>query len=131
MTHRQLVALLVSLGFALLDCGAPELPEVPLVRVDPIYSRCHPIIQERGAWVLIEFTISKTGSVVAPKILDSSQPDVFDRSALDSIVKWKYTPIRRNGVPVPRAGVQVRLDFSPGDVECGTHPSQPAEQVES
>jgi protein TonB len=71
----------------------------PIVRVPPQY----PVrAAERGiqGWVLIEFTVTETGSVVQPSIVDADPPNTFNRAALRAVVKWKYKPMMVSGKPV-------------------------------
>src|SRR5690606_37080356 len=61
-------------------------------------------------WVQIEFTIAPDGSTRDLRILDSEPAQVFDKAALDSVSKWRFEPILRNGERVAqRAAVQVRF----------------------
>lgn len=71
----------------------------PIVRVPPQY----PIrAAERGieGWVLIEFTVTATGSVVEPTVIDADPPNTFNRAAMRAVVKWKYKPMMVSGKPV-------------------------------
>jgi protein TonB len=82
----------------------------PLVRVPPQYP---PRAQERGieGWVLVEFSISKTGTVADPVVIDADPPSTFNRAALRAVRKWKYRPRVQNGQPVERHGVQTVIRF--------------------
>lgn len=71
----------------------------PIVRVPPQY----PIrAAERGieGWVLLEFTVTETGSVINPVVIDADPPNTFNRAALRAVVKWKYKPMMVGGKPV-------------------------------
>lgn len=71
----------------------------PIVRVPPQY----PIrAAERGieGWVLLEFTVTETGSVINPVVIDADPPNMFNRAALRAVVKWKYKPMMVGGKPV-------------------------------
>ncbi|HJO25303.1 MAG: energy transducer TonB [Myxococcota bacterium] len=83
---------------------------VPLVRIEPDYPMR---ARQRGieGWVLLEFTITKVGTIKDPKVLSSHPGTIFDRSALNAVRKWKYNPSIKNGAAVARSGVRVRLDF--------------------
>jgi len=93
-----------------LGAGGSDSDVVPLVRVDPDYP---PRARQQGieGWVDIEFTISAVGTVQDPRVIGSSPPYVFDRSALKAVRRWRYNPKLEHGVAVARAGVQVRLRF--------------------
>jgi TonB family protein len=61
-------------------------------------------------WVQVEFTIAPDGTTQDLQVLDSAPQVVFDRAALDSVSKWRFEPIRKNGAPVAqRAVLQVRF----------------------
>ena len=78
---------------------------LPIVKVPPSYPRR---ATQRGieGWVLVEFTITETGAVINPVVIDSDPPGIFNRSALRTIVKWKYKPRIVGGKAVERTGMQ-------------------------
>jgi protein TonB len=93
-----------------LSAAASDSDVVPIVRVNPQY----PLrAAERGVegWVEVQFTISKTGTVKDPVILNAQPQNIFNREALRAIRKWKYNPKIEDGEPVERLGVKVRLTF--------------------
>ena len=65
-------------------------------------------------WVTVEFTISASGSVKDPKVIDSTS-SIFHRAALNAIRKWKYNPKIVDGKPEEQHGIQVTLDFQFGE----------------
>lgn len=83
---------------------------LPIVKVAPIYPRR---AQSRGleGYVLIEFTVTKTGAVTDPLVLESVPPNVFDRAALAAVVKFKYKPRVVNGEPIDVPGVRNLIRF--------------------
>lgn len=87
---------------------------LPIVKVAPIYPRR---AQTRGieGYVLLEFTVTKTGAVRDPHILESKPPGIFDRSALNAALKFKYKPKVVNGVAIDVAGVKNRITFELAD----------------
>jgi protein TonB len=82
---------------------------VPLVRINPEYP---PRALSRGiqGWVIVQFTISATGTVKDQKVVDSSNK-IFDDAALKAIGRWRYNPKVEEGVAVERKGVQTKLVF--------------------
>lgn len=61
-------------------------------------------------WVQVEFTIAQDGTTQDLLVRDSEPDAVFDKAALESVSKWRFEPIRRNGAPVAqRAMLQVRF----------------------
>jgi protein TonB len=61
--------------------------------------------------VLVEFTITPSGTVQDPKVLDADPKGLFEDAALKSISRWKYNPKVENGVAVERRGIRVVLRF--------------------
>lgn len=82
---------------------------IPLVRINPDYP---PRALSRGiqGWVIVQFTISATGTVKDPKVVDSSN-SIFDEAALKAIARWRYNPKVEEGQAVERVGVQTKLVF--------------------
>lgn len=86
---RQLV---IALGFP------PEYPRGPLSRGIEGYA-------------IVGFSVSKTGSVFDPYIIDSEPKGVFDRSALKGILKFKYKARMVDGHPVVTDGQQYQFTY--------------------
>ena len=86
---------------------------VPMVRVPPQYPER---AQQRGieGRVLIEFTISKSGSVKDAKVIFAEPKRVFDKAALKAVRQWKYNPKIVNGKPVEQPGVKIAIPFRLG-----------------
>ena len=87
---------------------------LPIVKVPPQYPR---EASKKGieGWVLLEFTITPSGAVVNPFVVDSEPPGTFDRSALRTIVKWKYKPWIKDGKAIQRDGVQHLVTYELGN----------------
>lgn len=83
---------------------------VPLVRIQPQYPRDAAMNQIEG-WVRVEFTITETGTVTNPRVIDAQPPRVFDRAALRAILRWKFKPRIVEGVAVARTATQ-QIDFT-------------------
>lgn len=97
------------LGNVGMDRGA-EGDVVPLVRIQPQYPRDAAMNQIEG-YVTIEFTITETGSVKDPRVVESKPPRVFDREAIRAILRWKFKPRVIDGVAVERRATQT-IDFT-------------------
>lgn len=84
-----------------IGAGATDSDSVPIVRVPPQYPMR---AAERGieGWVLLEFTITTSGTVRNPVVIDADPPRIFDRAAKRAIKKWKYRPRVIDGVAVER-----------------------------
>jgi len=83
---------------------------MPIVRIAPDYPPKALKDQIEG-WVKVQFTITPTGSVRDPLVVDSSPKDTFDAAAVKSIARWRYNPKIEDGVPVERVGVQTVIRF--------------------
>ena len=91
---------------------------VPIFKVPPIYPRR---AQERGieGCVMLEFTVTKVGSVKEPYVVWSQPSGIFDRAALRSAMKFKYKPQIRDGEPIEVKGVMNLITFIIEDSEKG------------
>jgi protein TonB len=91
-----------------LDSGDGDY--LPIVKVAAVYPRR---AQARGieGYVIVEFTVTKTGAVTSPIVVQAEPEGVFDRAALDAVVKFKYKPRVVDGVAMSVAGVQNKISF--------------------
>ena len=87
---------------------------VPMVRVLPQYPER---ALQRGieGRVLIEFTISKSGSVKDAKVVAYEPSKIFNKAALKAVKQWKYNPKIVNGKPVEQPGVRIAILFKLGN----------------
>jgi len=83
---------------------------IPIVRINPIYPR-EAAMKGTEGWVKIEFTITETGTVKSPRVIDARPARVFNREATRAILKWKFKPRVINGVAVERRATQT-IDFT-------------------
>jgi protein TonB len=83
---------------------------IPLVRINPDYP---PRAQSRGieGYVIVQFTITPTGTVRDPVVVEAEPRGIFDDAALKAIARWRYNPKVEGGVAVERVGVRTRLTF--------------------
>jgi protein TonB len=96
-------------GFQQVDPSA-EGDVIPVVVIRPMYPREAAISGIEG-WVKVEFTISETGTVRSPRVVEADPPRVFNREALRAILKWKFKPRVVEGVAVERLATQV-IEFN-------------------
>ena len=71
----------------------------PLVRFPPEYPMSATANRIEG-YVLLRFTVTETGTVADPEVLRSEPPNVFDKAAMRSVLRWKYQPQLANGKPI-------------------------------
>ncbi|MEZ4332791.1 MAG: energy transducer TonB [Myxococcota bacterium] len=83
---------------------------VPLVRVPPQYPE-RAAQQGKEGRVLVEFTITKSGSVKDARVIAAEPPGVFDQAAVKSVLQWKYNPKILNGKPVEQRGMKTSVVF--------------------
>ena len=93
-----------------ISLGNSDGDYLPIVKVAPIYPRR---AQSRGleGYVIVEFTVTKNGSVRDPIVIEAQPEGVFDRAALDAALKFKYKPRVVDGTPTEVAGVQNKISF--------------------
>ncbi len=83
---------------------------LPIVKVAPIYPRR---AQTRGisGYCIVEYTVTKTGSIRDPVAVDCSPSGVFDRASVKAATKFKYKPRVVDGEPIAVAGVQNKFTY--------------------
>ena len=87
---------------------------LPIVKDAPMYPRR---AQTRGIqeYVVLEFTVTKTGAVKDPVVVEAKPPGIFDRAASNAALKFKYKPKVVNGEPIEVPGVRNRITFELAD----------------
>ncbi|TVS17716.1 MAG: energy transducer TonB [Gammaproteobacteria bacterium] len=83
---------------------------LPIVRVEPVYPR-RALTRGIEGYVLLEFTVSETGSVVDPKVVEAQPPGIFDRAAIQAALRFKYQPRVVDGQPIAVHGVRNMITF--------------------
>ncbi|MEM0515766.1 energy transducer TonB [Pseudoalteromonas sp. YIC-827] len=83
---------------------------LPIVKVSPVYPR-RALSRGIEGYVIVEFTVTKQGTVRDPKVLKAEPESIFDRAAMDAALKFKYKPRIVNGEAVEVGGVQNRISF--------------------
>lgn len=97
----------ISTGFGL---SASDGDYLPIVKVQPIYPR-RALSRGIEGYVILEFTVTRTGAVKDPVIIESDPPNVFDDEAIRAVLKFKYKPKIVNGESVDVTGVQNKITF--------------------
>ena len=97
---------------------------LPVVKVQPQYPR-RALSRGLTGWVVVEFTVTAYGNVINPVIVANcawaqtpvrspcfdSPNNVFDRTAANAVVKFKYKPRVIDSQAVEVSGVQNRIIF--------------------
>ncbi|MFT6274122.1 MAG: protein TonB [Halioglobus sp.] len=83
---------------------------LPIVKVAPIYPRR---AQTRGTtgYCIVEYTVTKTGSIRDPVAIDCVPSGVFDRASVKASTKFKYKPRVVDGEPIEVAGVRNKFTY--------------------
>lgn len=68
---------------------------------------------QTSGFAVVEFTVSASGAVENPHIVDSSPRRVFDSAAIQAVRQSKFEPALRDGQPVESV-VRRRIDFKFG-----------------
>ncbi|MCH7893715.1 MAG: energy transducer TonB [Proteobacteria bacterium] len=82
---------------------------LPIVKVAPVYPR-RALSRGLEGYVIVEFTVTKTGSVRDPFIVESTS-SLFENAALKAVLRFKYKPRIVDGEPIEVAGVQNKITF--------------------
>lgn len=63
-------------------------------------------------WVDLEFTVRTDGTVDAVRVTDAQPAGTFEEAALASVARWRFEPVRRDGLPVEqRARLRMRFNI--------------------
>lgn len=97
----------LSSGLALTSGDGEYLP---IVKVAPIYPR-RALSRGIEGYVIVEFIVTKLGSVKDPMVVEAKPEGVFNQAAKDAAKKFKYKPRVIDGVATEVAGVQNKITF--------------------
>ena len=88
----------------------PNRNVMPISRVNPRYPRS---AQKRGieGHVVLQFTITQTGTVTNIKVVDSVPPQVFDAAAKRALARWKFKPKVVDNASVTQFA-EVKINFA-------------------
>lgn len=97
------------------DPGIMSSDPLPIYKPAPRYPR-RALARGLEGYVVVEFTISKNGSVKNPRVVggydfSGAPTEVFNHSALNAVERFKYRPTVVDGNPVEKHGVRNRITF--------------------
>jgi len=103
------VNIAVTPGFGI-AAGSADGDYLPIVKVAPVYPQR---AIERGieGYVIVEFTVTKTGAVRDPRVVEYDPSTIFNKAALAAALKFKYKPRIVNGEPIEVHGVLNKITF--------------------
>lgn len=91
--------------------GINDSEMLPIVTVPPQYPN-RALSRGIEGWCLVMFTVTETGTVINPVVVDADPPDVFNNSSVRAVGRFKYNPRVEDGVPVPVEGVQYLFRYN-------------------
>lgn len=93
-----------------LSGGSGDGEYLPIVKVAPQYPRR---AAQKGieGYVVVEFTVSKLGTVTNPKVIEADPPNIFNRAAISAAKKFKYKPKVENGKAIEVSGIRNIIRF--------------------
>ena len=83
---------------------------LPIVKVAPQYPR-RALSRGTEGYVLLEYTVTKSGTVKDPVVIDAKPKGTFDRAAIKSALRYKYKPRVVDGKPIEVHGVRTKIRF--------------------
>lgn len=83
---------------------------LPIVIVQPNYPR-RAIARNIEGYVIVELTVTDTGTTRDIRIIEAVPPGVFDKAAIAAAARFKYKPRVIDGRPVEVPGVPYKLTF--------------------
>lgn len=97
----------LSIGTGLSASDGEFLPIVKIAAQYP--SRA----SSRGieGYVLLEFTVTKHGTVINPVIIKAEPSSIFNKAAIRAVLRYKYKPRVVDGVPQDVHGVPNKITF--------------------
>ena len=69
---------------------------------------------QAGGYAIVRFDVNAMGQVENPAVIDSSH-SVFNRSAINAILKFKYRPRIVNGEAVSTQGLKFKFTYEPAE----------------
>lgn len=97
----------LSIGTGLSASDGEFLPIVKVAAQYPARASARGI----EGYVLLEYTVTKQGTVSNPVVIEAVPAKIFDRAAIKSALKYKYKPRVVDGVPQDVPGVRTKITF--------------------
>ncbi len=83
---------------------------LPIVKVAPQYPR-RALSRGIEGYVIVEYTVTKLGTVKDPRVVEGKPQGTFDRAAIKSALRYKYKPRVVDGEPIEVTGVRTKITF--------------------
>ncbi len=91
--------------------GINDSEMLPIVTVPPQYPN-RALSRGIEGWCLVMFTVTGTGTVVNPIVVDADPPDIFNNASVRAVTRFKYNPRIEDGIGVPVEGVQYLFRYN-------------------
>ncbi len=101
----------LSIGTGLSASDGEYLPIVKVAAQYPTRASARGI----EGYVLLEYTVSKQGTVLNPVVIEAEPNKIFNKAAINSALRYKYKPRVVDGVPQEVKGVRTRITFQLAD----------------
>ncbi len=99
-----------DLNIGLNGVSASDGEYLPIVKVAPQYPRRAAAKGIEG-YVILEFTVTKLGTVINPVVLEAKPKGYFERSAKKAVKRFKYKPTIIDGVALDVPHVKNKIIF--------------------
>ena len=83
---------------------------MPLVKIAPEYPN-RAITAGIEGYVIVEYTVTKIGTVINPRVVDAYPKGYFERAALRAIKRFRYNPHQVQGIAADVHGVMQKFTF--------------------
>jgi periplasmic protein TonB len=98
-------------GFISGPTAAYEELFLPAVTVQPQYPEAAIRLGINKGYVIVEFTVTKNGTVQDVTVLRAEPPDIFDQTAVQAAMKFRFKPKIIKGEAVDVFMVQNKIVF--------------------
>jgi TonB family protein len=95
---------------AALFCGLCLTPLLIGSCVDEPASLNVPVHSKDAKVVIVKFTVDESGNVGNPVVIRSDDP-AFNKPTIDAVMKWKFRPGKKNGIPT-KCWVEIPIVFT-------------------
>lgn len=83
---------------------------LPIVKIAPQYPR-RALSRGIEGYVILEYTVTKQGTVKKPVVIEAEPSNIFDRAAIKSALRYKYKPRIIDGEATEVTGVRTKITF--------------------
>lgn len=127
MGDRRMAAVHALAIAKAIEMGPGKDPQ-PVYRTDTKYPAEQYNKGQEGD-VVIRYSLDDNGSVLAASVVRGTPPDVFNDAALSSFKQWRFTPMVKNGAPVPVSDLEFTVMFRMGGIQAEPGALPPPEKA--